>query len=465
MNSTEIDTNDRLREYALRDSVERAATLAQILAIPFALYSVNSIDFIRRFDSKVSFASNLWPRLLAGSLPLLLLGWFVRRSTLGDRTKLLVWITAFSLILHASAWIHIWPLAISGAATILTYAQPANVFVAAIVFATIAPPRDILFHFTLVLAGLFHLPLVWIAYTSHDSVVFMSVLSDTLCSLAYSVVIGLTVNRLRERIAALELEKEREASRFLGPVISKAIFQGESSKLESIRCVGFVISIDIRDSTELLQRHGERWLGYRKEYFKLVCQLAARHSGYIQKTVGDCHVINFGVMDYGEDLSDLPGIESELERAEERRLQRSSDHAFAFVHDLFVANHELSVRELHGETVLLGAGIDKGWVERSVQGDGAQNLELDVNGNPVNCSSRLQEYSKELRIRNNWLASVLVVSPYATDYLPHFDSFVRLSTSKHPVRNFPGIRWVLVHALDAHSERSEPDQAKSKCAA
>ncbi len=462
MNTTDQIQSERLLEYTLRDSVERAATLAKLLSIPFLLYSINSIDFIRRFEPGVSFAANFWPRMLAGSLPLLLLGWFTRRSALRDTAKLLLWITGFSLILHASAWIHIWSIALHRDGTILTYAQPANVFLAAIVFATIAPPRRMLVYFSLIFALLFELPLCWIAYQSHDEVVFTTVLSDTLCSLAYSILIGLTVNRLRERIAMLEFEKEREASRFLGPVVSKAIFHGDGGMLERVRCVGFVISVDIRESTELMQRHGDHWLNYRREYFKLVTRLAARHSGYIQKTVGDCHVINFGIMDYGEDLSDLPGIEAEIERAEERRLQRASDHAFAFVQELFVANHQMSARELQGETVLLGAGIDKGWVERGLQGDEAQNVELDVNGNPVNCCSRLQEYSKELRQRHHWSASVLVVSPYATDHLPHFEQFIRLSTAEHPVRNFPGIHWILVRTVEACTQEFSPNHTDSR---
>jgi class 3 adenylate cyclase len=93
--------------------------------------------------------------------------------------------------------------------------------------------------------------------------------------------------------------------------------------------------------------------------------------------------------------------------------------------------------------------MDKGMVERGVQGNQNQ-LELDVNGDPVNCSNRLQEYGKQIRSRFTPRSSLLVISPFASDYLKDYDAFTRIHTADYPVRNYHGqIKWVLVREYAA----------------
>jgi NAD(P)-dependent dehydrogenase (short-subunit alcohol dehydrogenase family) len=87
----------------LKDAVERAATLSYILAVAFAAYSINSIEFIQRFDPSVSFMDNFWPRIVVGSLPLGILGWSMKHSPFSYKRRLILWIVAFSAILNASA--------------------------------------------------------------------------------------------------------------------------------------------------------------------------------------------------------------------------------------------------------------------------------------------------------------------------------------------------------------------------
>lgn len=94
----------------------------------------------------------------------------------------------------------------------------------------------------------------------------------------------------------------------------------------------------------------------------------------------------------------------------------------------------------------MGAGLDKGWVERGIQGS-AGHAELDINGDPVNCSNRLQEYSKTILEERGWQASILVVSPFASDYLTDLASFVRIQTTEKPVRNYQLVKWVLAKAF------------------
>lgn len=439
---------------AFKDAVDRARLLSYVFSALFGGYGLTSLGFLRKFVPELTLWSNVWPRILLTSIPLLALGAFMKSGRVSDRAKLLLWITAFSIIFHMAAWIHVWPAALHGSADILTYVDAPNVYLFAVIYCFITPPASAVIPFTAILSALFVLPLFSVAYLSGDPIVFTHLLNDSVLALGASIALSRVIDGVRLRLLRLETEREQEASKFLGPVLSKAIFENESERLKTVRCKGFVVSVDIRDSTELNQSLGDAWLAFRKDYFAMVSQCVSRNGGYIQKTVGDCHVINFGIMDYGADLTDIPGIEHELARAEELRLQRASDQAFACLDELFQRFGRLARERFPDLELRLGAGIDKGWVERAVQGDGSQ-FELDVNGTPVNCSNRLQEYSKALRNDFGWDGSMLVISPFASDYLGELSAYQRVETQGRPVRNFPTIGWVLVRRYSASGSGAE----------
>jgi class 3 adenylate cyclase len=441
LNNSSLES--RVELVTTRDAVQRASILSFGMAVIFSLYGFTSIDFIRKFVASTTLASNVWPRVFATSLPLAVLGYYLRNSQASDKKKLFVWITSYSLVLHAAGWIHIWPIALSVSSEILTYVHGANIFLMMAIFVGVAPPKRFFLSYILFPFVIFGIPLFTVAALSKDPVILALIVNDTGLATAGAILLSYRLDSLRRQLAIVELDRESQASRFLGPVLSKAIFDDERQRLESVRCKGFIISIDIRDSTDHQQALGIQWLEFRRSYFALVSQLVSKHGGYIQKTVGDCHVINFGVMNYGVDLSDIPGVENEVGRAEERRLQRASDSAFRFLDELLSGFDSFAKSRLPDRSVRLGAGIDKGWVERGIQGDASHNLELDVNGDPVNCASRLQEYSKIVKQKMGWDSSILVASPFACDYLPDVSVFSRVQTLENSVRNYTGIKWVL----------------------
>ncbi|HXH73949.1 MAG TPA: adenylate/guanylate cyclase domain-containing protein [Bacteriovoracaceae bacterium] len=434
---------DRVRNAALKDSVDRAIFLSYVLAALFGVYGLSSIDFIQKFDPSVTLWSNIWPRILFNSLPFFLLGLFTRKSTISSEAKLLVWFIAFATIFHTASWIHVWPIALWKSPEIMPYAHAANVFLIAVVIGGIAPPKAHLWRFLSVFFVVFLIPLLIVIYSSGDKTILKTVANDLVSVIVSIFLLSRTIEKLRTKVTELEIEKELEASKFLGPVVSKAIYNNERDRLNRIRCRAFIVCMDIRGSTDLQQLYGEKWLDFRRSYFDFVSQQVLKHGGYLQKTVGDCHVINFGVMDYGTDLSDIDGIEDELAQEEDNRLTQASLSAFSFIDEVLENFTPLAQQWFEGKKVYLGAGIDKGWVERSVQGHGT-SLELDVNGDAVNCSNRLQEYSKILLGQGAQHASVLVVSPFASDYLNDIHKFERVPTEGNPVRNFAKIPWVLV---------------------
>jgi len=440
-----IDENKIIKDKALKDSADRAITLSYFFSLIFYIYGFSSLDFIQRYNPSVTLWDNTWPRFIFNSLPLILLGYGLKKSKISDSAKLLIWITGFSCIVHASAWIYVWPTTLHISAEAIIFVNAANVFLIAALYAIITPPGKLLWMYGAILTVLFIIPLLIVCYVTGDMIILKTVGSDISLAIFAISFLSKKVEKLRFKVSKLEFEKEQQASKFLGPIVAQAIYNNRPDRLSRIRCKGFVISIDIRDSTDLQQQYGQSWHEFRLSYFSFVSSLIKKHGGYLQKTVGDCHVINFGVMDYGIDLSDIPGIENELDRSEDRRLQSASLSAFDFLDELLSKFSMFAKETFPEKEIQLGAGIDKGWLERSVQGDESA-LELDVNGDPVNCSNRLQEYSKHLLLEGKVKGSVLVVSPFASDYLPDLNKFECIQTLNHPVRNYSKIPWVLVRS-------------------
>ena len=436
----------RIRELVLEDSVARAVIFSYFLVPVFTLYGITSIDFLAQFNPSITLWLNLWPRFLLNSLPIGFLGLIISKVNWSYRNKLFAWILGFSVIFHIGAWIHVWPLAISGKPVVLAYVNAANTYLFAFLYVVVSPPIRYVGLFTAVLFTVFIAPLFVLAYWCGDMVIFKLLVNDSVFTIMSGTVICSMVQTIRVKLAVLEMHRQEDASKFLGPVVSKAIFQDREDLLGTKKKRGFVVSIDIRDSTELQKAYKDRWLDLQTSYFSLVTRSVAKHNGYIQKTIGDCHVINFGVMDEDADPSDIPGIETEVATAEDRRLQRASDSAFKCMDEIFSQFSKVTENLFPEVAIRLGGGMDKGIVERKIQGDQSLLLELDVNGEAVNCCSRLQEYSKEIRSQFDLDSSLFVISPFAADYvnLKQMTGFKKLSTQEKQIRNFPNIRWVLV---------------------
>lgn len=71
-------------------------------------------------------------------------------------------------------------------------------------------------------------------------------------------------------------------------------------------------------------------------------------------------------------------------------------------------------------------------------------MELDIWGDRVNCASRLQDFSKALLDKYEKDSSLLVVSPFAGDFLEDQTEFKTCYMKDSGVKDFPGIKWVLV---------------------
>lgn len=441
----------------LDDSVRRATIFSFLLVIVFTAYGFTSYDFLIRFRPSLSLWGNLWQRILLNSLPMLSLGLYLRYANASNQFKIIVWMLCFCIVFHVGAWINVWPILLEGKPSILTYVHAANVYLFAFCYIFVSPPGRYLWLFTGLLFLLFVGPLFVIGYVGNDPVILKLTINDTLFTVISGLAGSQMIQSLRKKLARFEIEKEEQAEKFLGPIVSEAIYGNRSELLSDWRGVALVATLDIRESTELQHKHGAVWLEFRRAYFNAVSGIVSKHQGYIQKTVGDSHIIDFGILDYQPDLSDIPGLEGELASAEERRLKKARDNAFTALTEIYEDFIRLSNEFFPGEKLCLGGGVDEGMVERHLQGDFKHRIELDVNGVPVNCSARLQEYSKRVLIAEGITESILVVSPSASSGIGpiNAETYIRFQTGENPIRNFSEIAWVMyrVFLTQKHSDR------------
>ncbi len=430
------------------EALGRAKTFSYLISLVYLVYGFVSYDFIQRFDAEASLFNNIWPRVLFNSLPMLIIPTVLSRLKVSNYKKLVIWSVTFFLTFHIGAWIYVWPLALHGHAEIINYVSAANIYLICLSYAFVSPPKSVIKYFTFSLVVLFLIPLWAVCIFSGDGVTSNLVISDSIIAAISGHLISINFHRLRSKIFSLEQEKANEAAKFLGPQISKAIFEGESEILKEKLTNCYVVSIDIRGSTQLAKKHGKAWLDFRLKYFAMVGSITSECGGYIQKTMGDSHVINWGIMDNNTYLDDIDGLENDLKAYEDKRLQRASSMVFKAIDKIADEFSKLTASSFPFEPIQLGIGVDKGLVLRAVQGSNTVK-ELDFNGDPVNCSSRLQEYSK-VHFKTDVDALVIVViSPFACDYLSELAQFTRFNCETNMVRDYESIKWVLLKKYKA----------------
>jgi class 3 adenylate cyclase len=441
---------DRILERELKACVKRATHFSLVLTVIFVLYGFTSYNYLHRFDPHMSLWANIWPRFAFSSMPMLGVALMLEHLALSNRNKLFLWITGFSLIFHAAAWIHVWPIALEGKPEVLAYVNAANIYLFVFTYLMVSPPRRYLAPFTLILLVCFVVPLFVIAGLAGDPVIFKLLVNDSTATILSGALGSALIEAVRTRLAAVEIEREGQAKKFLGPIVSSAIY-GENNQLVLERRVeGFTASLDICSSTLFQKRHGPRWVAFQEEFRRFLRATVSKHNGYIQKTVGDRYVISFGVLDEFVGLASTHGLASGMVAEEERRLRLASERTFTCLDEVLGQIFMIGKRFIPEETMRARVGVDRGILVCGVSGDSATGLEFDINGGPVNCSDRLEKFAREFSKRTDADGSILVISPSASVYLPDSPVYTRIdfnlpvSADDEGVTDFPEIRWVLL---------------------
>ena len=183
-----------------------------------------------------------------------------------------------------------------------------------------------------------------------------------------------------------------------------------------------------------------------KDYHNLITDSFLKQGGHLHKSNGDGHILSFGVMD-NADLSDIASIQSEVQDADNRRIKtylEKIDYAFP----LFINNfHQLMKKYNLPSNLKIGAGLDIGQIRLILHGDLSTKMELDIEGEVIIRSTRLEAYSKVLNKNVDDSSSFLTITHEAYSYL-NKNSYTPWVTSDADlkVRDYPDIEQVYYKA-------------------
>lgn len=440
------------REDTLSQTVRRAQYFSYILFVAFLAPAYSTLAFLQELSPQVTLWNNFWPRLLFNSLPWLFCAAFLKSKRLSNKNKIVLWTVLYGVIFISSAMVHVWPLAMSGHPTALLFISGANGALFVGIWAILSVPVALI---PLCFAVNFFLvccPLFYVAWASGNKTIFMSTVNDTLFLNLAGFACGYVASKVYYELATIKAQKQMEAAKFLGNEVYSAIFEGKEELLEEDTRNGYVLFIDIRNSTLMMNNHKDRWDQFNKEWMATASEIVPRFRGNLLKTGGDSLLITFGIFDEAPvDLSDIPGIEHDERAAEDRRWRELSHHSFKCTHELFVGFQELAKKHFPETPLRIGAGLDRGPVTRGLRGSD-HKMELDIWGDRVNCAARLQDHSKTVAARFKADSSLLVISPYAGDYLGDQSKFLTLPIRAPGIKDFPGLKWVLVKEYDYHQK-------------
>ena len=146
------------------------------------------------------------------------------------------------------------------------------------------------------------------------------------------------------------------------------------------------------------------------EYHSLVSATVGEIGGHVHKLNGDGHLISFGVMDEIP-VNDLPDLGSEGVLAEQNRKKGNFERSVKAFERLMFGSEALKIKYFVGHELKVGAGLAYGEIEVKVLGDELHRKELDIVGESIVRSVRLEGYSKLLNKEIDGLSSFLVIDP------------------------------------------------------
>lgn len=434
---------------SLESSVDRAVYLSLLFAMMFPIYGITIHEYLLQFQSDIPFWGNLWPRILINTSTFLVAAILIKSIPISNMWKVLLWFGLFAGNMHAASWIYVWPIILSGKPEVLGFIHAANITSFSLVFLLLAVPNRYLIPAVILVSIIFWLPLGFVLnYGNNPSYVKM-ILTDVIQGMIVNCVGSSFISRLRVRSFELEMRQKREAEKFLGTTVSKAIFNNRGDLLEDRMSSGFVMSIDIRGYTNLLKQFPKQMISkFIEHYHEMVSQVTEANGGVIHKTAGDGHLICFGILDEMVDLSDIPGIEDEEKQALRKRNSHLLKKALTASEEIVVSARKMAVSYLGISSLKIGIGIDYGDVHIKVFGGEHMRKELDVFGIPVNCATRLEAHTKLLdhslgqSMEKN--RCYIVLSPAAAEFLDRKQELRVCSVGDKPVRDFPDIKELFV---------------------
>lgn len=424
--------------------VNRASDNLMVMALLSSIYGIMSTTIISKYDPSITMWSNLWPRILLNGIPFLLLAFFLKKPRERYlKTKGMLWAIVQPMIFTVACCIYVWPLMMAGHLELYKYFHAANIFVITFGLTFVAPSRVIMLAHVSSYTLFFLIPLLYIT-RSDESLVSM-IVNDYICMTIGACVAGHLTYRLRRKVAYMDAQIKSQLTPLVGEAVASAIYNNNFERLNNKKALGLILSMDLRGYTQFLQTSPkEVSSAFMKEYHFMVSSTVGKFGGFTHKTAGDSHLISFGLMDGSADLSDIPELREEVMEAEMRKIKALVETAIQMFDELMDKYQKLKLRYDIEDNLRVGAAIASGMIELQIQGDEHYHQEVNIVGDTIVRSVRLEAYTKFLMNHIAPTSSMLIISPeileeLELDYKLNIRSW-SIDTSDQQVRDYPHIR-------------------------
>jgi hypothetical protein len=425
----------------LNGVIDRASILFLLFGIGSFFYGFQTLNILKNFDPTITTYDNVVPRLLLSTLPSFLISFLMKKYLKSINLRVYLWVFGFPLIFLGTCLINVWPLILQGKLDVYIYFHAANMFCLTLSFLLIAPNlRLFLLHLS-AFSVTFFIPLIIMLSKNKDLLNLF--INDSISSLLISFVCARVLFLLRKQLTCYDIKFKEAVKPFLGKDLVDAIKNETLEALSNFKTKGIVLSLDLRGFTTFVKAHEREFVSsFMKEYHNILGKAFIGCGGYLHKSNGDGHLLSFAVMDE-INLSDINVLKDEVVKSEDRKINgylKAIEKQFpAFVESFNSLTQKYDIQT----SLKIGAGIDVGDVKLALQGNVKTQMELDIEGEVIIRSNRLEAYSKVLNQNVDSESSFLILTPTAFSYLasPAFTEW-RTDISGLAVRDYPDIKAV-----------------------
>ncbi len=427
--------------------VDRASDALWVMALLFSVYGLMSTGIISKYDSSVTMWSNTWPRILFNGIPFAVLAWLLKRQSWSYALRISLWAGVQPIIFVFACCIYVWPLMMEGHTELYKYFHAANMFVITFGFIFVAPSP----HFMLVHVAsytiFFLVPLLFIV--QGDRNLYLMIVNDYLCMTIGACFAGRLTYRLRRKVSLMDAQIKSDLTSIVGVTVASAIYNDSLERLNDKKAFGLILSMDLRGYTRFLHSiPKEISSSFMREYHFMVSTTVGKFNGFIHKTAGDSHLVSFGLMDESADLSDISELQGEVAEAESRKVQFLASKATLMFEEIVDKFEKLKMHYDISEYLKMGAALAAGPIEIRIQGNKNYRQEVDIEGDAIVRSMRLESYTKLLINRINPVGSLLILSPELIEDLQVEVSFHvwNIREGDQFVRDYPQFKQVYYKA-------------------
>lgn len=432
------------------ETCKRIAVICYIFSAAFGFYGISSFEVFNKFVPGLTLWDNVWPRILLNSIPFLILAGFVNSKLFTARIRCIVALVLTPLIFSVACMVYAWPAMWRGKTELYGYLHGANIFVITMVFIYISPPIRYLTILLVAFMLFFTAPVALILLKNNNYSLLYMFLGDVSICFPIMLLVAGQVAKLRDDLELRRMDLEEKITPFLGGYLSKAIHQNKPEMLQDKILCGIIMNMDIRGYSIITQTLSSEQLNdFIKIYQNKLVNALDKTQGYLHKSMGDGHLISFGLFDVPS-LADIPSLKELQEESEEPRINTYTQAALKF-HERVSQDLEkilTSYGLMSGYGIGLATSLIYGDVRISLIGDTNHRLEFDISGVNINRAARMQEYSKVIRATSNVYTrhfnSIVVIGSELDKYLRQLGVEAQQisTTGDKSVRDFPAVEKV-----------------------